>query len=81
VLGRPPGEVDDRELRAEQVDGLVEVRAARDLLQCDDVRPQVVQQTPDHLVALPTGRRVHHQHIEGQKAHPVGHRQEIILVR
>jgi hypothetical protein len=74
---RAPGQVDDRERLAEQLPGLVEVPAARDLLQRDHVGAQVGQQAPDHRVALRPGRVRVRQQVEGQDAHGVAHRHTI----
>jgi hypothetical protein len=68
VAGRPAGEVDDREVRPEEVPGLVEVRAPRDLLQGDDVRPQLRERPPDDLLPLPAVRILQGEQVERRHA-------------
>ena len=73
VFRDPTRQVDDGELRTEQLDGLVEVRAARDLLQRDHVGAQVGQQPADDFVPLPAGRGIEREQVERQDAEAVGH--------
>jgi hypothetical protein len=75
VLRRPPRQVDDGELRTKQLSCLVEVRAARNLLQRDHIRAQIGQQPADNVVSLPARRRFEREQVEGQGAEAVGHSQ------